>query len=107
MPEQCRVMDVSFVPKCAHTCIACPHPAIGPAIKGSPDVYVNQLPAFRVTDKGVHIFCCGSNSFEASAGSATVFINNLKAHRKGDKDMHCKIHDGTMQTGSPNVMTGG
>ena len=89
MPGQCRVGDASNVPVDAHGCPACPHPAVGPAIQGSPDVLVNKLPAVRVGDKGVHAACCNTNQWTAQAGSATVFINNKKAHRMGDSDTHC------------------
>jgi uncharacterized Zn-binding protein involved in type VI secretion len=106
MPEQCRLGDLSFVPADAHGCPACPHPCIGPAIQGSPDVLVNGLPAIRVTDPGIHAVCCGPNTWEAKMGSATVFINNLKAHRKNDQDKHCGGM-GYMVTASMNVITGG
>ena len=35
-----------------------PHPAIGPAISGSPDVLINGRPALRIDDIGVHAACC-------------------------------------------------
>jgi len=106
MPPQCRVGDLSSVPADAHGCPACPHPCIGPAIKGSPNVKVNKLPAVRVGDNGIHAACCGPNTWTAKAGSATVFINNQKAHRQGDQDQHCG-GSGSMVAGSPNVITGG
>ena len=106
MPPQARVSDLSQVPADAHGCPACPHPALGPATRGSPNVAVNKLPALRVTDSGVHAACCGPNTWVAQAGSATVFINNLKAHRLGDSDTHCG-GIGRMIGGSPNVITGG
>ena len=59
MPGQCRLGDKSNVPADAHGCPACPHPAVGPAIIGSPDVNVNKLPAVRVDDTGIHMACCG------------------------------------------------
>lgn len=106
MPPQGRVSDLSQVPADAHGCPACPHPCVGPAIKGSPNVMVNKLPALRVTDNGIHGACCGPNTWTAQAGSATVFINNLKAHRQGDADQHCGGM-GRLITGSPNVIVGG
>jgi uncharacterized Zn-binding protein involved in type VI secretion len=106
MPPQCRLGDNSFVPADAHGCPGCPHPCIGPAVSGSPDVLVNGLPAIRVTDPGVHAACCGPNSWTAKEGSGTVFVNNLKAHRLGDQDQHCGGM-GNMVVGSPNVITGG
>jgi uncharacterized Zn-binding protein involved in type VI secretion len=106
MPAQCRVTDLSKVPADAHGCPACPHVCIGPAIQGSPDVMVNNLPAVRVTDKGVHAASCGPNMWTASTGSSKVMINGLAAHRKDDQDQHCG-GVGQMQNGSPDVITGG
>ena len=106
MPPQSRLGDKSFVPVDAHGCVACPHPGVGPAIVGSPNVYVNYRPALRVGDKGVHAACCGPNTWEAIVGSATVFINNKPAHRLGDLDTHCG-GVGQMIEGSNNVITGG
>src|SRR5262245_15696662 len=106
MPPQCRLGDKSMVPADAHGCPACPHPCIGPAVTGSPNVMVNKRPGTRVTDRGIHCCCCGPNTWVASAGSSTVMINNLKAHRLGDKDDHCG-GVGQMIEGSPNVIVGG
>ena len=106
MPGAGRLGDKSNIPADAHGCPACPHPCIGPAIVGSPDVLVNNLPALRVGDKGVHAACCGPNTWEATQGSGTVFINNKEAHRLGDQDRHCGGM-GQMIDGSANVITGG
>ena len=67
---------------------------------------VNDLPALRVGDPGMHAACCGPNTWTAQAGSGTVFINSIKAHRLGDKDTHCG-GSGQMVDGSSNVITGG
>lgn len=106
MPAQARIGDRSSVPADAHGCPACPHPAIGPAVVGSPDVNVNGKPAVRVDDTGIHAACCGPNIWKAVGGSATVFINGKRAHRRGDADQHCGGM-GSMTEGSPNVFTGG
>jgi len=106
MPPQSRLGDLSQVPADAHGCPACPHPCIGPAIQGSPNVNVNSMPALRVDDIGVHAACCGPNMWTAAAGSGTVFINGKAAHRQGDQDTHCG-GSGQMVQGSPNVITGG
>jgi uncharacterized Zn-binding protein involved in type VI secretion len=106
MPPQCRLGDKSMVPADAHGCPACPHPGVGPAIVGSPNVNVNKMPATRVGDKGIHAACCGPNTWEATKGSGSVFINNKAAHRLADADKHCG-GSGQMIEGSPNVMTGG
>ena len=106
MPGQARLGDKSNCPADAHGCPACPHPCVGPAIIGSPDVMVNGMPAIRVGDQGLHAACCGSNMWTAKMGSSTVKINNQKAHRMGDQDEHCGGM-GQMIEGSTNVMTGG
>lgn len=106
MPLQCRLTDKSFNPADAHGCPACPHPVIGPAIGGSPNVLVNNLPALRVTDPGIHAACCGPNTWIAAKGSGTVLINSLPAHRLGDTDTHCG-GIGTMVSSSTNVTVGG
>ncbi len=106
MPPQARLGDISKVPVDAHGCPGCPHSARGPAIIGSPDVLVNNRPAIRVGDMGIHAVCCNGNFWEAKMGSGTVFVNNKAAHRKGDMDKHCG-GIGTMDQGSDNVITGG
>ena len=106
MPLQSRLGDKSMVPADSHGCPGCPHPCIGPAVAGSPTVYVNSKNALRVGDPGVHAACCGPNTWTAKAGSGTVFINDKKAHRLGDSDTHCG-GSGQMVEGSPNVITGG
>jgi uncharacterized Zn-binding protein involved in type VI secretion len=106
MPPQGRLGDKSQAPVDAHGCPACPHPAIGPAVQGSPDVLVNNRPALRVGDQGIHAACCGPNMWFATQGSATVLINNMPAHRMGDQDQHCG-GVGTLIEGSPDVIVGG
>ena len=106
MAAQGRLGDKSQVPVDAHGCPACPHPAVGPAIIGSPNVNVNKMPALRVDDTGIHMACCGPNTWTAQAGSSTVFINNKAAHRQGDADKHCGGM-GKLIMGSPNVIVGG
>ena len=106
MPEAGRLGDLSEVKSDAHGCPGCPHPGVGPAIIGSPDVFINNMPALRVTDTGMHAACCGPNTWVAQKGSATVSINNLDAHRKGDADTHCG-GNGELITGSSDVLIGG
>lgn len=105
MPGQGRLGDKASVSLDTHGCPACPHPAIGPAIQGSPDVNVNRRPALRVDDPGVHAACCGTNTWTATKGSATVFINGKAAHRMGDQNRHCGGM-GELVEGSPNVIVG-
>ena len=106
MPGQGRLGDLSQAEVDAHGCPACPHPAVGPAVQGSPDVFVNFMPAVRVGDKGIHAACCGPNMWTAVQGSATVLINNMPAHRMGDMDQHCG-GVGELIVGSPDVVVGG
>lgn len=106
MPPQGRLGDKGFVPADAHVCPACPHPCIGPAISGSPNVMVNSRPALRVNDNGIHAACCGPNTWVATKGSGSVFINHLPAHRLNDQQAHCG-GTGMLVEGSNNVITGG
>ena len=106
MPPQGRLGDKSQAEADAHGCPACPHPVAGPAIQGSPNVLVNNMPALRVGDPGTHTPCCGPNTWTAAAGSGTVLINNMPAHRMGDQDAHCG-GVGKLIEGSPDVITGG
>jgi uncharacterized Zn-binding protein involved in type VI secretion len=100
-----RVSDRSLCAADAHGCPACPHPAVGPAIIGSPNVFVNSRPALRQADMGIHQVCCGPNTWTATGGSDTVFINDRPAHRKGDSDRHCG-GEGVLIDGSPDVRFG-
>jgi uncharacterized Zn-binding protein involved in type VI secretion len=106
MPPQGRLGDKSMVPADSHGCLACPHPAVGPAVAGSPNVFVNKRPALRVGDPGIHAACCGPNTWTAQQGSGTVFINGKAAHRLGDADKHCGGM-GKLIEGSGNVIVGG
>ncbi len=109
MPGLSSVTSNAQVQADSHGCPACPHPAIGPATIGSPDVFVNGKPALRVGTEpitGVHAACCGPNTWKASQGSTTVSINGGKAVRVGDQTQHCG-GVGHMVQGSPNVNAGG
>lgn len=101
-----RVSDLSSVSFDAHGCPACPHSCVGPASVGSPNVLINNLPALRVGDNGIHAACCGPNLWTASTGSIHVFINGRPAHRQTDADIHCGGM-GSLITGSPTVLIGG
>jgi len=106
MPAQGRLGDKARADVDAHGCPACPHPVVGPAIEGSPDVLINYRPALRVGDKGIHAACCGPNMWTAVKGSGTVFINGKGAVRKDDTAQHCG-GVGQLIEGSPDVMVGG
>ena len=106
MPGQGRLGDKANISADKHGCPGCPHPGIGPAIAGSPDVFVNGRPALRVDDVGIHAVCCGPNMWKAKDGSGTVFINGKKAHRQNDGTTHCG-GDGSLSEGSTDVIVGG
>lgn len=106
MPAQARVGDDAHCPSDGHGCLACNHPVTGPCTQGSPDVYVNGLPAERKGDPGVHSSCCGANTWIAEGCSSTVFINGLGAHRLDDQTIHCG-GEGTTIMASPDVFVGG
>jgi uncharacterized Zn-binding protein involved in type VI secretion len=89
----------------AHGCPACPHPSLGPAIQGSPDVNVNGMPALRVDDVGKHAPCCGPATWTAQSGSSSVFINGKAAFRMNDPSRHCGGR-GKLIEGSANVIVG-
>lgn len=105
MPPQARLGDKALIPADAHGCPACPHTATGPAVAGSRNVLVNDRPAIRVGDPGIHAACCGPNTWNAKTGSASVLINGRKAHRHGDSVQHCGGSGSTI-SGSPNVVVG-
>ena len=106
MPPVGRLGDKSNVPVDAHGCPGCPHPAVGPAIVGSPNVMTNGRPTLRVGDTGVHAACCGPNMWTAQSGSGTVMVNGQQVHRLGDMDQHCG-GVGQLIEGSPTVIAGG
>lgn len=100
-----RVGDIAFCPSDSHGCPGCAHPVQGPAIQGSPNVLINDLPALRVGDPGIHAACCGGNKWKAKEGASTVIVNNKKIFRLNDPTKHCG-GDGTLVGGSPNVLVG-
>ena len=71
------------------------HLVIGPAVSGSPDVFIDGLPAVRVDDRGIHdrACCCGGNEWLAMrvVTHDTVYINGRLAFCNGD----ITLHDGT------------
>lgn len=75
-----------------------------PTVMGSPDVFVNGLPANRVGDDLVPHGCsnCSPHPRAVAEGSSTVSINGKPATRVGD-GVDC---GGQLSTGSPNVSIG-
>ena len=103
MPPACRVGDKALCPADSHGKDCCPHTVTGPAVSGSPDVFIDGRPALRVGDPGVHSACCGPNTWKTAQGSPKVLINNIPAVRLGDATSHCG-GSGTMVEGSPDVI---
>ena len=75
----------------AHGCPACPHDAMGAIVSGSPNVFIDGLPAARVGDRGTHsiVACCGPNTFVIKTGDPNVLIEGKPAARVGDQTLHC------------------
>jgi uncharacterized Zn-binding protein involved in type VI secretion len=108
MAKAGRVSDLAKADPHPHGCPGCAHPHVGPAILGSSDVFINNLPALRIDDPGMAAACCGPNTWVAAAGSATVFINQKKAFRVDDQTKHCGgAGQGKLILGSPDVDIGG
>ncbi len=85
-----HISSVAFCPSDAHfTCPGCPHPVKGPITSGSSKVLINNQPAARVGDVGVHAACCGPNTFTITSGDPQVLIEGRPAARIGDKTKHC------------------
>ncbi|HKA90297.1 MAG TPA: SpaA isopeptide-forming pilin-related protein [Haliangiales bacterium] len=106
MPPAGRLGDIGQATTDAHFCPACPHPMVkGPAFMGSTNVNINNLPALRKTDMGVHAACCAMNMWTATKGAPHVNINGLPAHRVNDMQTHCG-GVGRLIKGSPNVIIG-
>lgn len=106
MAAQGRLGDRASMPAEKHNCPGCPHPATGPAVSGSGNVFVNSRPALRLDDCGCHAACCGTNTWNAHAGSGTVHINGKPAHRADDQVKSC-CGFGKLVEGSDNVNVGG
>jgi len=84
---------------------------------GSGDVFVNNIPAARLSDITTGHNAPGHGFYPPApiiAGSGSVFVNNLPIARMGDVHaVHCDVdfphlpppdcHDGTISSGSGNV----
>lgn len=103
MPAAARLGDKAQVDQDAHGCVACPHPAVGPIVQGSPDCFINNMPAARQDDLGIHAVCCGPNNYTIAKGSPTVYVNNKPFARLNDKTTHCG-GSGPIIEGSPDVL---
>ena len=103
MPAAARLGDKAQVDADAHGCPACPHPGVGPIVAASADVFVNDRPAARKDDLGIHAVCCGPNTFTVNAGSPTVYVNGKPFARMNDDCKHCG-GNGPIIEGSPDVL---
>lgn len=107
---QGRVKDKASAPHDNKVCDKCPHPVAGPAVQGSPNVFVNKRPALRVNSKGQHNASDSHNgtpnTWVAKTGSTSVFINGQPAHRMADATEHIGGGTGQLMEGSPNVLVG-
>src|SRR3954471_18281602 len=101
-PAAARLGDKAQVDADAHGCPSCPHPAVGPIVVGSPDVFVNKKPSARQDDIGIHAVCCGPNNYTIVKGSPTVYVNGKPFARMNDKTKHCG-GSGPIIEGSPDV----
>ncbi len=70
---------------------------------GSPNVFVNSIPAHRQGDSWA-VHCCGPvcHGGSLASGSSTVYVNSKELGRIGDP-VDC---GSTVATGSPNVFAG-
>lgn len=75
-----------------------------PAISGSGNVFINNLPALRKGDALAPHGCgkCRPHGRAVSSGSSTVFVNGKPLARVGD-GIDC---GGQMSKGSPDVFAG-
>jgi uncharacterized Zn-binding protein involved in type VI secretion len=96
MPKAARVSDIGS----GHGCF----PATN-IVAGSPNVFIENLPAARVGDPLAAHGCatCTPHGRGVASGSSTVFINGLAAARVGDS-INC---GGVISTGSGTVFIGG
>lgn len=103
MRKLCRVGDDAYCPAESHG--GSSREVQGPAVKGSPNVFINGIPVLRVGDTGVHQAktCSGPNTWVNIEGSSKVFINNIPAVRLGDRTRHCGGQEGVMIEAADNI----
>ncbi len=83
-----RVGGMVQCPNYAMGCPACPHPVQGPISSGSPNVFIDGLPAARAGDTGMHAGGCGPTNFVIKTGDPSVLIDGKPAARVGDQTQH-------------------
>lgn len=102
MPAACRVSD-GEVGGCSVGAPCCGHGRSGTNASGSPNVFIEGLPAHRLGDTGP-CNCPHGGTFSTTSGSPNVFVNGIPLSRIGDSTacMGCGI-GGTHVSGSPTV----
>jgi uncharacterized Zn-binding protein involved in type VI secretion len=80
--------------------------ANGTSATGSVNVLINNRPALRVNDSGVHHTgeCC-CPEWHVTGGASRVQVNTFLMARVGDSTEHCS-GSGQVTTGSSNVLVG-
>jgi len=102
MPKATKIGD-----KTVGTCDVgedcCPHLRSGTNAVGSPNVFINDKAAHRLTDTGP-TNCPHGGTFKSVEGSPNVFVNNKPLTRIDDTTI-CKVcgMSGKHSTGSENV----
>lgn len=100
-----RLSDKAVASSDDHWCAGCPNPSAGPSASGASNVLINNKPALRKGDKGLHSGGCNTNLWLANGGSSTVLINNRPAFRMKDATKHSG-GPGSLAQGSSNVLIG-
>jgi uncharacterized Zn-binding protein involved in type VI secretion len=100
MASVARINDLFSGTCCCHDDPPCIH-TMGMIIVGSYNVVANSLGVARVGDIGIGF--CG-HMCVVSSGSGSVVTNGIPTARIGDSVTGCI--DGTIITGSPNVLAG-
>jgi len=84
----------------------CPHGRSGTNSEGSPDVFINSLPAHRLGDGGP-THCPHGGFFQSVSASQSVFVNGRGLTRINDATVCTSCGcGGSHVTGSENVLAG-
>ena len=107
MPGACRLTDIHLNPNDVCGCVVCPHSTSGIVMTGSPNVFADNLNAFRgqFVDIGDHSLgpCCGPNLYNSTQCSPDVIVNGVGWVRLGDM-VTCCGGVGNMITASIDVI---
>ena len=90
-----------------HTTPHLPMEFRGMVNQGSPDVFINGIPAARQGDQTLERDnCCGFSYGSVKIGSGSVLINGRPAARQGDP-LNAHNGEGSIAGGSGDVIIGG